>query len=154
MSWLSNLELEKLIHKYGDDATKKAFMGVYAIDTLPQSVPHLPALLIVNTDTKNLPGQHWKSIYITKERFGEVFDSLSGPISTLLSKWLNTFTRKWTYNTMVVQHPFSPTCGAFAAYFILTRLKNKSMKEFMRIYSRSLYKNSIMMQTFVKDLSE
>ena len=152
MSWLTNLQMQRLILKYADDDTKKAFIGVYAIDTLPKSIPHLPVLLIVNTHTRNLPGQHWKSIYITKERIGEVFDSLGGPVSTLLMKWLNTFTRKWSSNTFVVQHPLSPTCGAFAVYYVLTRLKKRNMKEFLRIFSHDLHKNSIMMKTFVKDL--
>ena len=42
MSWLTGSQLERYIKKYGDEKTKYAFLGIFAIDHLPQSIPHLP----------------------------------------------------------------------------------------------------------------
>ena len=75
MSWLSSIELENLINHYSDLATKQAFIGIFSMDKLPHHLPHLPILLIVNTDSSNLPGKHWKAVYISSDKVGEVFDS-------------------------------------------------------------------------------
>ena len=53
MSWMTGAQLERYIKKHGDEKTKHAFLGIFAIDHLPQNIPHLPSLLIVN-----LPGEH------------------------------------------------------------------------------------------------
>lgn len=149
MSWLNGLQLEQFVKKYGDTKTKKAFMGVFAIDTLPTQLPHLPILLIINTHTVNLPGEHWKAVYISRERNGEVFDSLAGPISIRLQQWMNKFTRRWKHCKLIVQHPLSPTCGAFVLYFILRRLSVSSMKTIMTFYTRNLSFNDYLMCQFV-----
>ena len=152
MSWLTGQQLEKLIEKHADDLTQKAFLGVFSIDTLPSQLPHLPSLLIVNTHTKNLPGEHWKAIYISKDRHGEVFDSLALPVSVRLLQWMNRFTRKWQRSTLTIQNPLSPSCGAFVLYFILRRLQEKDLKRCLNIFSTNLYKNDEIMRNLVKML--
>lgn len=154
MSWLTTFELNVLIKKYGDDKTNEAFIGIYAIDTLPQQILRLPILLIVNTQASNLPGEHWKAIYISSQRIGEIFDSLATPISIYLQKWMNTFTHKWSSSKMTIQNPLSATCGAFTLYFVLNRLRKKSLKDCMSIFTNDLYHNDILMRTFVDDLKK
>ena len=94
MSWLTSIEIQRLVNTYGNDKTRNAFKGIFAMDTLPQRVLHLPLLLIVNTQTSNLPGEHWKAIYISTDKSGEVFDSLATPIGIYLQKWMNTITKE------------------------------------------------------------
>lgn len=125
MSWLSGKEIEDAIYKYGSDATRKAFHGVCSIDQLPFAIPHYPFFMIVNTQSHNLPGEHWISIFIDEKRRGEVFDSLALPLRKPLSPWLNQFTRTLTRNHLAYQHPISDSCGAFAIYFVLHRLQSK-----------------------------
>ena len=48
MSWLSGQELEDAINTYGNDATCKAFDGVYSMDQLPFAVAQYPFFMIVN----------------------------------------------------------------------------------------------------------
>lgn len=153
MSWLTGDQLENLIRKCGDSKTTAAFLGVFALDGLPQHLPHLPILLIVNTDTKNLPGQHWKAIYISNERQGEVFDSLAMPVSIHLQRWMNSFTHKWTQNSKVIQNPLSPSCGAFVLYYVLTRLTKRNMTSCLRVFSKDLYYNDNFVRIFVNNLS-
>lgn len=154
MSWLTGKELEDLIYKYANDSTKKAFMGVFAIDTLPTRIPHYPCLMIINTHTLNLPGQHWKAIFIPESRRGEVFDSLALPISTFLLRWLNSFTKSWTRNKVTVQNPLSASCGAFVLFYTLTRMKKENMNQCLNIFSSNLYVNDKLMLQFVKDLKK
>lgn len=154
MSWLNGEALENLINKYGDEETKKAFLGVFAMDTLPKRITKLPILLIVNTHMVNLPGEHWMAIYISSTRFGEVFDSLSSPVNIHLQRWLNTFTRRWMKSNTMIQNPLSSTCGAFVLFYVLTRLKSKSLKSCLKFFSRNWYKNDHLILNFVKDLKK
>ena len=122
MSWLSGQDIEDAIYQHADDKTLEAFHGVYSMDKLPFAVPNYPFFMVVNTQAHNLPGAHWISVYIDKNRRGEVFDSLALPIPQPLTRWLNQFTRSITRNRIAYQHPLSDTCGAFAVYFVLHRI--------------------------------
>ena len=152
MSWLSDKDLVKKVRKNADPATLHAFFGVYPIDKLPDSVPFLPIFIVVNTDTHNLEGQHWKTIFIDKNRCGEVFDSLAQPMNDLLVRWMNRFTRKWKTNRKVYQHARSTTCGAFALYFILKRLNTPSLDAFTNSFSHSINANERLVRSFYEAL--
>jgi len=152
MSWLSGIELESLIRTYGDKETEDAFLGIFTIDTLPKRIQRLPILLILNTQTSNLPGLHWKAVYISSDKCGEVFDSLALPVSLHLEHWLNTFTRKWTSSKRIIQFPFSASCGAFVTYYILNRLQAKSMKLCLAVFTEDRSHNDGLVLNFVKDL--
>ena len=154
MSWLTGYELENLVYNNADDKTQKAFLGIFAIDGLPQQIPHLPALLIINTHTSNLAGEHWKAVYISQEHCGEVFDSLAQPTSTRLLQWMNCFTRKWIRSSLTIQNPLSGTCGAFVLYFILTRLHARNFASCLQLFSNDLYKNDLLMTDFVMKLKK
>lgn len=152
MSWLTGIELESIIRTYADEPTEAAFLGIFSIDTLPKYIKHLPIIFIINTQTSNLPGQHWKAIYVSSNKIGEVFDSLATPVSLRLQNWLNTFTRKWSLSKRTIQYPFSASCGAFVIYFVLNRLKAKSMKNCLSIFKNNLMYNDALVVNFVKDL--
>lgn len=152
MSWLSNRQLIQKVRKNADDDTKKSFLGVYPIDRLPKFLPHLPVFLIVNTQTHNLNGEHWKAIFIDKNRYGEVFDSLAQPTSNILNRWMNRFTRKWTTNSKTFQHVSSSTCGAYSLYYVLTRLAFPSLAAFTRSFSRALHVNERNVRAFYHSL--
>ena len=146
MSWLTGLEIVTAIHNHADKPTREAFFGVYAIDHLPFAIPHYPFLMIVNTQSHNLPGAHWFTVYIDKNRRGEIFDSLAFPPSQIINRWLNQFTRSVTRNSLSYQHPLSDTCGAFAVYFVFHRLKGPVT------FSRSLYDNENNVRAFYYNL--
>lgn len=148
MSWLSSKQIQDKVKKNASEEVKNAFYGVYPIDKLPDSIPHLPIFIVVNTDTHNLDGEHWKTIFINKDRYGEVFDSLAQPMSNLLIRWMNRYTRRWKKNYKVYQHSRSTTCGAFALYYILKRLDHSSFYSFTQTFSRSIPKNECLVQSF------
>lgn len=150
VKWLSTQDLEYFIHTFANTKTKNAFLGVFPINHLPQRLPHFPVLFIINTNTSNLPGQHWKAIYVSKRREGEVFDSLASPVSLILEHWMNTFTRKWTISTLTLQNPLSPSCGAYVLYFIMSRLNHSSLQSCIAPFSSNVIDNDERMELFMK----
>ena len=152
MSWLSNRSLINKVKKNADNDTKKAFLGVYPIDKLPNAIPHFPVFLIVNTHAHNLGGEHWKAVFINKNRYGEVFDSLAQPASDILTRWMNRWSRKWKTNSKTFQHDSSSTCGAFTLYYVLTRLCFPSLETFTRSFSRALHVNERNIRAFYRRL--
>lgn len=147
MSWLTSQQLEKLVLRYGDQPTKDAFLGVFPIDKLPTEVKRYPILLIVNTDTSNLGGEHWFALYISSQRRGEIFDSAAQPVDLRTRLWLNHFAHRWRRNHYVYQSLFSPICGAYVLYYILNRLRYASMEEVL--FPKEL--NAHLHDSFIKD---
>lgn len=152
MSWLSNKQIAVKVARNGDEQTRKAFYGIHSIDDLPEFIPHLPFILIINTHTHNLPGEHWKTIFIDKDHSGELFDSLALPVSNIVIRWMNRFTRKWKVNKKSFQHPLSATCGAFALYFTLQRLSVSNMETLTKIFTTRAYVNEQKVLSFYHGL--
>ena len=150
INWLTTLDMQQFIARYADQNTKKAFLGIFPIDHLPQTIPHLPILFIVNTNTCNLPGQHWKVIFVSKQGIGEVFDPLATPITLALQCWLNEHTKRWTLSKLTLQNPLSPTCGGYALYYIMCRLKTKSLNSCLAPFSNNVFANDILVENFLQ----
>ena len=148
MSSLSDIEIDNIIRTFGLPRTKEAFIGVFPVDKLPLRIQHYPCFLVVNTQAHNLPGEHWLSIYISKQRKGEVFDSLARPIGNFLRRWLNSHTTKgWTSNRKIYQNPLSDTCGAFAIFYVLNRLQTDKLP-----FSNCFLVNEVIVKSFYNTL--
>lgn len=154
IKWLTTLDLENFITKFADPKTKTAFLGVFPIDCLPRKMPNLPLLFIINTNASNLSGQHWKAIYVSKDKIGEVFDSLAVPVSLFLQQWLNTFTKRWSISTLTLQNPLAPTCGGYVLYFIMTRLKHNSLSSCLSKFTNNVLKNDEFVEQFFNAVSQ
>ena len=152
MSWLSSKRLAQKVRRNATTATLNAFHGVCSIDKLPTFISKRPFLLIVNTHTHNLPGEHWIAIFIDENKHGELFDSLKLPISNILIRWLNTFTVKWKANVRSFQHLLTATCGAFTLYFILNRLHVKDFETLTTVFSTSPHANERFVDVFYRAL--
>lgn len=152
MSWLSSIQLVDKIRKNGDKDILSAFYGVCSIDHLPEFIHTRPFLMIVNTHTKNLPGEHWIAVMIDTKRNGEVFDSLALPVSNILIRWLNRFTIKWTTNKLAFQYVLSSTCGIYSLYFILNRLRVKNFNTFTALFDKNSHVNESLVKVFYRSL--
>ena len=149
MKWLTTLDLENFILQFANEATRKAFLGVFPMNYLPRNISQLPVFFIINTNTSNLPGQHWKAVYISTKRLGEVFDSLATPVGLQLQQWMNRFTKKWTPSSMTLQNPISPSCGAYVLYFVMTRMKHKSLKSCLLPFTNNVVENDRIVEQFL-----
>ena len=139
MSWLSERDLMRCIKLNADDATLRAFQGIYSMDKLPNAVKQYPCLIIINTQSHNLPGEHWIAAFIGKNRQGEIFDSLALSPANSLIRWMNTYARTYRRNHLQYQHPLSSRCGAYVLYYVLKRLQNP--KCVINKFTPSLYEN-------------
>ena len=150
MSWLTDRQLERAIFRHGDTRVNMAFRGIFPLDQLPEG--RGPLFLIFNTDVHNLPGQHWKAIYIDEFQRGEVFDPLATPMSDRCIQYMNRHTVKWCWNRTMVQHPLSAQCGVYVLYYVTQRLYYDSLYEFCQTFSNDLADNEIVMSYFYRSL--
>lgn len=120
------------------------FKGVYSCDTLPSKFT-LPAAFIINFSPVNTPGSHWCGVFITKKsKIGYFMDSFGFPIKILnIYKWLKKVCNRVIFNPYQIQHYNSHLCGLYSSVFIIYCLKNKTMKEYLELFSKNLYVNDI-----------
>lgn len=149
MSWLSDSDIERSVNRIGDKHCRMAFKGVYPIDGLPSSID-APAFYVINTDAHNLPGTHWKVIFINADNNGEVFDPLALPLSDKLIRFMNRHSWKWTTNHRTFQHPLSAKCGVYAIYYITQRLYYSSLSDFCQTFSTDVNVNEKRISNFYK----
>lgn len=134
------------------------FLGVLACDQLPTKVIwNLPTMVIVNTHTSDLPGEHWLAVYISEDRVGCFFDSFGnkpdyGRFPTMIADFLNTSCTTQQYSTRQVQDFTSTTCGQHCVFFLYHMAKGCSYEEVISKYSFNLAKNDNMVSAFVKKL--
>ena len=112
----------------------EGFIGVFALDTLPEffySRPTIPYRFIVNTQTKNLPGEHWLAISYEKNGVILAFD----PMGFYYPLFLVTYLKKGSggrhriyFNSHPYQVPGTTICGELCLLFLRT-LKNRSLTE-------------------------
>ena len=152
--WLTTEDLENFIAAHADTKTRAAFVGVFPIDQLPSTTLRLPTLFIINTNSANLPGQHWKAIYVNKNRYGEIFDSLATPISLRLERWMNAIAKKGSRSHFVIQNPLSPSCGAYVLYYVLNRLSTNSLDSLLRNFTIDVIENEKFVTQFIHVMSE
>lgn len=92
----------------------KNFIGVFPLNRLPLSLSTLPKpfSFIVNTDTSNLPGQHWLAIHFAENGIVQVFDPLATVYPATLTHYLaRQKARRIIFNRVMYQHPSMKTCG-------------------------------------------
>lgn len=89
------------------------FVGVFPLNRLPASLAHYPKpfSFIVNTDTANLPGQHWIAVSYSKCGIVRAFDPLGVFYPTLLSNYLAKRAKRVIFNRITYQDPTRRTCG-------------------------------------------
>lgn len=115
---------------------KPFFLGVFPRDELPNVGGGGTCAFVINTDSSNLPGQHWIAVYLRKGR-AFVFDSFGESPPLKLQNWLNNRGLEWTCNLRRVQSPESTLCGAYCIYFLCFitsyQLRDEHFDNVMRI---------------------
>lgn len=87
------------------------FLGVFPLDEMPTLSTLQPGQsFVLNTQTHNLPGQHWIAIYNGWEHI-LVFDPLGYCYPPYLVDRLHELRKPVQYNREMVQNPFTTTCG-------------------------------------------
>ncbi len=100
-----------------------SYLGAFALDQLPAlRPPQKNHCFIVNTQTSNLPGQHWVAVRV---RYGSawIFDPLAQPPMAELCDHLRHrvgFIHSLYLCKTKVQPSGSQTCGPHCVYFLYT----------------------------------
>ena len=112
---MDSIEVEKIGKKYIPN-----FVGVFPLNKLPQAL-RAPANLIVNTDTHNLPGQHWLAVSYQKNGVVYAFDSFGFFYPSLLKLYLNRLrrTRAVIYNRAQYQSIHEQTCALYCVAWLI-----------------------------------
>lgn len=90
------------------------FIGVYSIDQLPTD--SIGKKFIVNTQTHNLPGEHWIAV-----NGNDVFDPYGIYYPSVLCKYLfqrNNGGRRIKFSTAMYQAPWTQLCGEYCIYWL------------------------------------
>jgi len=113
---MDSLNVQKIGKKYIPN-----FVGVFPLNKLPQAL-RAPANLIVNTDTHNLPGEHWLGVSYQKDGTVYAFDSFGFFYPRILRVYLNKIrrTRPVIYNRIHYQSIHEQTCALYCIAWLIT----------------------------------
>ena len=138
-----------------DYCTKHHVGNVCAVDQLSSSpLQNLPRIFIVNTDTHDLAGKHWVSMYVPCVGPIEFFDSLGKHprfYSPLFEKFIYSHSNEFIYNRTSLQSNFSTTCGHFCLFYAIHRCRGMSMHAIISKLSNHKILNDKIVLDFVKD---
>ena len=124
-------EIERLLKR----KCKDSFLGVFAKDRLPRSLPHRrPLSLVCNTDKHDKPGRHWVVLYIGNDSSGEYFDSFAMKPENIFAKFLDKFCKSWIRNEDKVQSLMSKFCGHYCIFYCLFKSLNYEMIDIMNCF--------------------
>ena len=110
-------------------------------------VTRYPACFVVNSDTSQLPGEHWIAFYYTDIDNSEFFDSYG------LSPLVYGFDVDSLYSSRCLQSSTSTVCGQYCIYFLYHRSLKHSFHTILNAFSNSVC-NDILVAKFVKRLSK
>lgn len=110
---------------------------VCCLDAIPKNISRRPYGIIVNTDKCKDPGEHWVSIWLSKNGCGEYFDSFGLPpllpeILDVLNKYCD---QGWIYNCVQLQSVTSQACGQYCIAYMKWKCQNKSLDDFIASFN-------------------
>ena len=99
-----------------DAKTKQIYLGSYAYDEIPR-IDIFPSCMIINTQTRSEPGEHWLACYFDKQRNAYFFDSYGqSPLYYKLDLFLRNNSKKIFYNKKKLQG-LLPYYGFYCIFF-------------------------------------
>jgi hypothetical protein len=84
------------------------WLGVYSLDEIPYL--NKTGGMVINTQPKNLPGEHWIAVYIKPDLI-QVHDPLGIYYPNVLVNKIMSAHRKVVFNRVRVQDSKTVTCG-------------------------------------------
>lgn len=123
----------------GDHCTRDIFLGVFAVDELPQwKIKKDQWCLVVNCCPKYFTGEHWMAIFFNNDHL-EFFDSFGLSPKQYSDKleyfiqiqcpWKERFQR----NKFKLQLLSSSACGQYCILYLFKRARNMDKQEGMEL---------------------
>lgn len=104
------------------------FIGVFALDKLPKHTLPPPSRFIVNSNTHNLPGEHWIAVSYENGGIVRAFDPLGVYYPTKLVHYLANSSRQIVFNRTMYQNPLTRTCGQHCLLWLKQRSINTDLR--------------------------
>ena len=147
---LNTLQLLQIMKNH--PSTSPYFIGVFARDRLPRKLRY-PCCFIVNTQKAMEPGEHWLGVFYSSFREAEFFDSYGKPPEYYnLTSYLRTTSSSIVHNKKQIQSPFSPFCGHYCCFYLISRCKSIPMKKFLDYFSSNTVVNDVELEKMIKIL--
>ena len=134
------------------------FLGVYACDRLPRSLPNRrPLLIVANTDPHDMPGQHWIAMHFGADAKGEYFDSLGQPTPQIFKRYLSKYCISWKpigrqlfrLYSISSRSIISFYCGHYVIYYCLYRSLGYSMERLISVFAHDTALNDALVHSLV-----
>ena len=131
---------------------KNHFIHVGASDQLP-SLFYVPAAIIANTDSHDLPGSHWIAFYAHTYENVEFFDSFGrAPFINHHIEFLKKHFISYTYNSRQVQSEISGFCGHYCLLYLFYRASGYTVRKLQLDYPNPLLNDAQLANTFLPNL--
>ena len=114
-----------------DWATGPTLRCVCSVDEDWMEPVALPASYVINTGTKNGPGEHWVAFYISQRGHCDYFESSGSPPPSPILRWIEKRSTSVSYNTLWLQGPTSDVCGQYCVYFLRERARCRPMRDIL-----------------------
>lgn len=116
------------------------YVGVHAANRLPFSCK-IPCAIIANTEPDSSNGLHWTALFISRNGYGEYFDSFGRPPTGYHQKFIKEKTRVWTYNKNTLQNVLSSVCGQYCLMYLLFKMNGFTLAGFVHFLSNNTLHN-------------
>lgn len=137
------------ICRIAHDLCGETFAGVFPFNHLPIPIHDKDLLFIANTHECNLLGEHWFSIFISRDGIGEYFDSFGRYPDETISTYMNTHCKSWTFNGRQLQSFVSYFCGHYCIFYCVYRCRDFNMNVITSWFTNDTGLNDHLVHKFV-----
>lgn len=118
------------------------YLGTWSRNNLPKTRVR-PAYMIVNSDGKFEPGEHWATVILLSGSKGLYFDPFGfPPLHPDLQSYMHrACPNGFEYSCQSLQHVDSVRCGLFCIAFIKLFMKGYSYNEILSLFCTTLKHN-------------
>ena len=143
---MNTTEIETILR----DRCGDKFLGVFAIDQLPNEIPtRRPLMVVCNTDKASQPGQHWIAMYLDERGLGDYFDSFGrGPYGAF-KLFLEKHCIHYWFNRHRLQSAVSRFCGHYTIWFLYYRNLKIDAAVLIRTLTEDTGLNDLIVHNFV-----
>jgi len=113
--------------------TKHSFLGVFASDQLPSTIPHYPVCFVANTDKSSEEGSHWVAFYVNSPTSICFFDSYGNPPMYFeggISRYVEYY-EDLEFNPMRLQSNVTSVCGQYCIYYLYAKCNDCSLNDIL-----------------------
>ena len=126
----------------------RKFLRVFAADEIPRNI-RKPAILVINTEARGLPGEHWVAIYFDVDGKGEFFDSFGRSPGPYFADYMDKHSSAWIFNDVQLQNFVSSFCGHYCVLYCSYRSIGFNMTSIMNMFGRNTIVNDYLVHKFV-----